>query len=228
VVDELDPRPGERVLDLGCGTGALTARMASAGADVLGLDLDPDMIRRVRELHPELRFEAGDAHTFTAPAGWEGLDAVFSNAALHWMPRPAELIGRVRQALRPGGRFVAEMGGPGNVAEVERALYHARAGAGLPVRPSPWLFPSIAAYARLLEEGGLEPRRMVLFDRPTPLAEGPARWSTGWGCSAAPSFRTSRPTGATTCWSGPPRSCGRPCCATAAGTWTTAACASRR
>ena len=171
VLEDLAAAPGERVLDLGCGTGELTARIAGLGAEVLGLDSDGDMIRRARERHPGLRFEQADGHSFER-AGERLFDAVFSNAALHWMLRPAEVIARVRAVLRPGGRFVAEAGGAGNVTRVERALHQARAEAGLPPRPSPWFFPSIATYARLLEDGGLEPQRMQLFDRPTPLQEG--------------------------------------------------------
>jgi trans-aconitate methyltransferase len=173
-LDDLAAQPGERVLDLGCGTGELTARIASTGAQVVGLDRDAAMIERARERYPELCFEAGDAHDFARPGGIDRFDAVFSNAALHWMLRPAEVIRCVRGALRPGGRFVAEAGGQGNVARVEQALRRARAEAGLPDRPSPWFFPSIAAYAGLLEQGGLEPRRMALFDRPTPLPDGEA------------------------------------------------------
>ena len=172
VLQVLAPQEGERILDLGCGTGTLTARIAELGSQVVGLDQDPDMIRRARERHPRLRFECADAHRFERPAGEEAFDAVFSNAALHWMLRPAEVIAGVRAALRPGGRFVAEAGGQGNLARTERALHQARAEAGAPPRPSPWFFPSIATYARLLEEGGLEPRWMQLHDRLTPLADG--------------------------------------------------------
>jgi trans-aconitate methyltransferase len=168
----LAPQRGERVLDLGCGTGELTAKIAGRGADVVGLDQDAAMIRRAHERYPELRFERADAHDFERPGGVDAFDAVFSNAALHWMLRPAEVIAAVRAALRPGGRFVAEAGGQGNIAQVEQALHRARAEAGAPPRPSPWFFPSIATYARLLEEGGLEPRSMQLGDRRTPLASG--------------------------------------------------------
>jgi trans-aconitate methyltransferase len=174
VLEDLAVQPRERVIDLGCGTGELTARIAELGAEVVGLDADADMIRRARARYPALRFEQADGHRFERPAGLPACDAVFSNAALHWMLRPAEVIACVRAALRMGGRFVAELGGEGNVAGVEQALHRARAEAGLPARPSPWFFPSIATYARLLAEGGLEPRRMWLFDRPTPLAEGAA------------------------------------------------------
>ncbi len=168
----LAPQPGERVLDLGCGTGELTARIAELGGEVLGVDQDAAMIERARERFPALRFERADAQAFERPGGEPPFDAVFSNAALHWMLRPAEVIARVRAVLRPGGRFVAEAGGRGNVARVEQALHQARAEAGLAARPSPWFLPSIAGYARLLEEGGLEPRHMQVFDRLTPLAEG--------------------------------------------------------
>ncbi len=184
VLEDLAVQPGERVLDLGCGTGELTARIAAGGAEVVGLDLDADMIRRAREQHPQLRFEIGDAQAFVRPGGIEGFDAVFSNAALHWMLRPAAVIERVRAALRPGGRFVAEAGGRGNVAGVEQALQRAREESGLPAVASPWFFPSIATYARLLEEGGLEPQRMSLHDRPTPLVEGESAmrdWMTMFG-----------------------------------------------
>jgi trans-aconitate methyltransferase len=172
VLADLAAQPGERVLDLGCGTGELTARIAALGAEVVGLDRDADMVRRARERYPALCFEQADGHDFERPGGREGFDAVFSNAALHWMLRPAAVIARVRAVLRPGGRFVAEAGGAGNIDRVQQALHQARAEAGLPAKAGPWFFPSIARYAGLLEAGGFEPRRMMLFDRPTPLAEG--------------------------------------------------------
>jgi trans-aconitate methyltransferase len=172
VLQDLAPARGERVLDLGCGTGELTAQIAAAGAEVVGLDRDLDMIGRARARFPGLRFECADAYDFTQLVGVGAFDAVFSNAALHWMLRPAAVIAEVHAALRPGGRFVAEAGGQGNVARVEQALQLARAEAGASPVPSPWFFPSIATYARLLEEGGLEPRQMQLYDRPTVLAAG--------------------------------------------------------
>jgi trans-aconitate methyltransferase len=172
LVEDLAVESGERILDLGCGTGELTAKIAELGGAVVGLDLDADMIRRAGERYPGLRFQAADAHRFDLAGEMGSFDAVFSNAALHWMLRPAEVIARVCAALRPGGRFVAEAGGQGNVARVQQALVQARAEAGLPARLSPWFFPSIATYARLLEQGGFEPRRMQLQDRPTPLQEG--------------------------------------------------------
>jgi trans-aconitate methyltransferase len=161
-----------RVLDLGCGTGHLTAQIAAAGADVLGLDAAPSMIERARALYPHLRFEVARAEDFTLDAP---VDAVFSNAALHWMRPPEAVVARVARALVPGGRFVAEMGGQGNVATVIAALRQALAEEGvLPAaQPDPWYFPGIAEYATLLERVGFEPTLMHLFDRPTPLDDCP-------------------------------------------------------
>ena len=119
VLELLDASPGEVVLDLGCGTGELAARIAATGARVIGLDSDPAMVdAAARRLGAENTMLA-DGHDFRLPAP---VDAVFSNAALHWMPRPGEVVGRVRAAVRPGGRFVAEMGGAGNIAEILAAV----------------------------------------------------------------------------------------------------------
>jgi trans-aconitate methyltransferase len=101
------------------------------------------------------------------------VDAVFSNAALHWMPRPGEVVGRVRAALRPGGRFGAEMGGAGNIQAILDAVGAALAEAGLPEPASPWYFPTPARQAALLEGAGFRVARMEYFPRPTPLADCP-------------------------------------------------------
>jgi trans-aconitate methyltransferase len=172
VVELLAPRPGERIVDLGCGTGGLTAQIAEAGAEVLGIDASEAMIARARVLYPNLRFEVarGEDFTLDAPA-----DAVFSNAALHWMSPPDAVAASVLRALQPGGRFVAEMGGSGNIATIIGALYQALAEEGIPrerVR-NPWYFPSIGEYASLLERAGFEVVLMHLFDRPTPLDDCP-------------------------------------------------------
>ena len=171
LVELLDPRSGETVLDLGCGTGELAERIAATGARVWALDGDPAMVAAARErLGPE-RVLLADGHDFRPP---EPVDAVFSNAALHWMPRPAEVIARVRAALRPGGRFVAEMGGAGNIAAILGAFAAAAAEAGLPAPPNPWYFPTPGRYATLLEAGGFRVARMEHFPRPTPLEGGEA------------------------------------------------------
>ncbi|HLH24356.1 MAG TPA: methyltransferase domain-containing protein [Chloroflexota bacterium] len=183
VLDLLAPKAGLRVLDLGCGTGHLTAQIAAAGAEVMGIDAAPSMIERARALYPHLRFAVGRGEDFTLDAP---VDAVFSNAALHWMTRPAAVAACVARALVPGGRFVAEMGGRGNVATVVAALGRALVEEGVPpaAQPRPWYFPSIPEYAALLEQAGFEVTFMHLFDRPTPLDDcphGPADWVRMFG-----------------------------------------------
>ena len=168
LLDLLAARPGERVLDLGCGTGELAAALAVSGVEVHGIDADAAMIRQARANHPQIRFEQADGHRFEV-AGL--VDAVLSNAALHWMLDSAAVIARVRAALRPGGRFVAEFGGQGNVAAIRTAVSEAIAAVGAdPVdADSPWFFPSPAEYATLLEHGGFRVRLMQHFDRLTAL-----------------------------------------------------------
>ena len=118
VVELLAPQPGERILDLGCGDGALTRKLVELGCSVVGVDAGPDMIRAARELGLDAHVVDGHELAFERE-----FDAVFSNAALHWMKRdPQEVIAGVARALRPGGRFVGEMGGHGNVAAIVTAL----------------------------------------------------------------------------------------------------------
>jgi trans-aconitate 2-methyltransferase len=166
----LAPRPGETVLDLGCGTGRLTEEIARAGTAVIGIDASAEMIAEARRLYPQLRFEVGDARDFSIA---EPVDAVFSNAVLHWVRPPDAAVRAVRKALKPGGRFVAEFGGHGNCGQLIAALVATLAefGLGRDVLPD-WYYPSVAEYASLLEREGLEPTTALLFDRPTPL-EGP-------------------------------------------------------
>jgi trans-aconitate methyltransferase len=170
LVELLGPRPGGVVVDLGCGTGELAAEIQARGARVLGLDSDPAMVAAARRRLGQDRVLLADGHAFSLP---EPVDAVFSNAALHWMPRPAEVIGRVGVALRRGGRFVAELGGAGNIQGILDALGAAMAEAGLPEPACPWYFPTPGQYATLLEAGGFRVARMEHFPRPTPLAGGP-------------------------------------------------------
>jgi trans-aconitate methyltransferase len=169
VVDLLDPAPGERVLDIGCGTGHLTDRIASAGAEAVGLDASAAMIERARETYPH-RFVHADARAFAVD---EPFDAVFSNAALHWIDESDQdaVLDAISHALRPGGRFVAELGGTGNVAAILDAVRAAAADRGY-VLESPWYFPSVGEYATRLEAAGFEVRSATLFDRPTELDSG--------------------------------------------------------
>jgi trans-aconitate methyltransferase len=171
LVDLLDPQPGERIIDLGCGTGTFTAEIAARGAETLGLDGSPEMIAQATALNPGLSFTVGDAYDFTIS---ESFDAVASNAALHWMTRdPDAVIARVHAALRPGGRFVGELGGAGNCAELIVAMQTAWRVFGLGEPELPWYFPSPAEYAARLENGGFTVRLLEHADRPTRMTEGP-------------------------------------------------------
>ncbi|MCW5849050.1 MAG: methyltransferase domain-containing protein [Anaerolineae bacterium] len=172
VVELLAPQPGERILDLGCGTGHLTAQIAQSGATLVGLDSSPEMIQLARQHYPGLQFVVADAADFQVD---EPFDAVFSNAALHWMRRPADVIRCVWNALKPGRRFVAEMGGQGNIQTIVEAVTEAMAQVGLDAAPlNPWYFPSLAEYAGLLERQGFEVSFAWLFDRPTLIDGGEA------------------------------------------------------
>jgi trans-aconitate methyltransferase len=166
LVELLAPRPGERILDLGCGTGHLTTQIAAAGASVVGLDRSTDMLGQARAAYPQLEFVEGDARDFHFDRPF---DAVFSNATLHWVSPPEAAVRCVAAALKPGGRFVVEFGGKGNVRTVLAAVKAALGRLGLPVEGPPFFYPSIGQYAALLEAGGLEVRSASLFDRPTPL-----------------------------------------------------------
>jgi SAM-dependent methyltransferase len=168
VLDLLMPRPGERILDLGCGDGALTEQIARAGVDVVGADGAPDMVAAARARGLDARLIDGHALPFVAE-----FDAVFSNAALHWMTRPGEVVAGVRRALRPGGRFVGEFGGHGNVAAVVVAL---RAVLGARVPASPWYFPTADEYAERLEAQGFRVDSIALIPRPTPLPTDLGGW----------------------------------------------------
>lgn len=169
LVDQLAPAVDETIVDLGCGTGVLTARIAEAGATVIGIDSDPAMIEAARARMPDADWRVEDGHDFSVD---KPVDAVFSNAALHWMPAVVEVLGCVSDALRPGGRFIGEMGGAGNIDAVTSAVDTACEEAGLPVRNWPWFFPTVAQYAAMLEDAGFEIRSIDFWDRPTELAGG--------------------------------------------------------
>ncbi len=180
VLGWLAPQPGERILDLGCGDGALSARIVQAGAQVVGVDTSEDLLRAARERGIDARFMDGEALGFEAE-----FDAVFSNAALHWMRDAGAVIAGVMRALKPGGRFVAEFGGHGNVAACVTAM---RAAAdkfgGDSALAGPWFFPTPEAYGARLEQEGFAVERIVLAARPTPLPTG----MEGWLMTFRPAF----------------------------------------
>jgi len=170
VLELLNTQSGERILDVGCGTGHLTAKIAEADAQVVGVDRSPEMIRQAKEKYPSLRFEVMDAREISLDGAF---DAVFSNATLHWIKEPERAIAGIKNALRPGGRFVAEFGGKGNTSELVKAVGHSWQKLSIAgPAPHPWYYPSIPEYAGLLEKHGFEVTHATLFDRPTPLDDG--------------------------------------------------------
>ena len=139
LVDMLAPKAGERILDLGCGTGALTAEIARRGAEILGVDRSEEMISQARKKFPALKFELLDVRELRFNAEF---DAVFSNAVLHWVPEAAQVIAGVAQALKLGGRFVAEFGGKGNIQRLVEGFHRAFSALGMrdPDRMSAWFY----------------------------------------------------------------------------------------
>ncbi|GAA0136654.1 class I SAM-dependent methyltransferase [Paenibacillus sp. YSY-4.3] len=183
VVSLLQAQPGERVLDLGCGTGDLSFEIQKTGAYVLGMDYSSAMIEQARRKYPCFDFIVGNAAEFSLE---QTMDAVFSNAALHWVKNAEAVISCIWKALRPGGRFVAEFGGQGNVDTIVQSIckvlseQYGIAGE----KRNPWFFPSIGQYSSMLEAQGFRVTYAVHFDRPTPLEDGENglfHWLSGLG-----------------------------------------------
>jgi trans-aconitate methyltransferase len=172
VVELLAPKAGERILDLGCGDGVLTEKIAAVGASVVAVDAAPDMVAAARARGLDARVCAGQNLDFDRE-----FDAVFSNAALHWMRPQEPVLAGVRRALKPGGRFVAEMGGHNNTAAIMIAFRAVLARYGVDsLKQMPWYFPSAAAYRAKLEAAGFRVEEIAIVPRPTPLEAGLKRW----------------------------------------------------
>ncbi len=168
VIELLAPREGERILDLGCGDGALTEKLVQAAVSAVGADASEEMVRAARARG----IDARAVSAYELPFERE-FDAVFSNAALHWMLDADRMISRVARSLRPGGRFVAEMGGHGCCAAIVVAISAVLARRGIDARAlNPWYFPTADDYRARLERHGFEVDYIALIPRPTPLPAG--------------------------------------------------------
>lgn len=179
VFELLAPRSGERILDLGCGDGLLTKRLTDMGCGVVGVDSSPDFVDAARSRGLDVRL--GDAQAIDFGPEF---DAVFSNAALHWMKDAPRLIAAVYRALRAGGRFVAECGGNGCVDRIHRVLVEGLDRRGHDGRgASPWYFPTVEDYGQKLAAAGFEVGYIALIPRPTPLPGDILGWlETFAGC----------------------------------------------
>jgi SAM-dependent methyltransferase len=172
VLELLAPRAGERILDLGCGDGVLTEQLVAAGCRVIGVDGSPAQVTAARARGLDAHVMDGQALAFE-----DEFDAVFSNAALHWMKRADDVIGGVHRALRAGGRFVGELGGEGCVATIRSALIAALDRRGVDgAALDPWYFPDVDSYTRRLEKAGFVVRWIALIPRPTPLPGDVTGW----------------------------------------------------
>lgn len=182
LLDLLDPQPGERILDLGCGTGHVTAEIAEAlgpDGEVVGIDASPAMVEQAQADYPALDIRHADATDFELE---EPVDAVYSNAALHWIDDQDAALGCVADALRAGGRFVAEMGAAGNIVEILDGVAAVADREGIGVT-HPWHFPTLGQYSARLEDHGFTVRLARTFERPTTLegSEGLRDWFHQFG-----------------------------------------------
>ncbi len=172
LLELLNPRSGERILDLGCGDGVLTQRIAGFGARVSGVDASMEMIERARDCGLDVALLDGQSLNYFCE-----FDAVFSNAALHWMKDPDAVLQGVAAALKPGGRFVAEFGGDKNIRLVVEALNQVLENHGLSAESrNPWYFPTVEEYERSLVAHGFEVQMIGLYPRPTPIPTGIVQW----------------------------------------------------
>lgn len=172
VVELLAPKKGERLLDLGCGDGALTLKFKEMGLDVTGVDPSENMVKASQALGLDAKIAAGEELPFR-----NEFDAVFSNAALHWVNDIDKVVANVKTSLKNGGRFVGEFGGKGNVAAIATAMIAILNKHGIDgEKLFPWYFPTVAEFSKLLEKHGFEIKYIELIPRPTFLKTGMRNW----------------------------------------------------
>lgn len=182
LIELLAPKAGERILDLGCGTGDLANQLYENGVDVVGVDSSVNMVKQAKNKYPHVNFVVLDATNLEFE---HEFDAVFSNATLHWVKPPIKALHRIFRSLKTGGRFVAEFGGKGNVQTISNEIIKQIEAAGYEFKKErfPWFYPSIGEYSTLMEEAGFRVTFAQHFNRPTPLDgdEGLKNWIQMFG-----------------------------------------------
>ncbi|MEK4229814.1 class I SAM-dependent methyltransferase [Solibacillus sp. FSL H8-0538] len=168
LVEVLAPLPGEKILDVGCGTGDLASEIGKLGATVYGIDASASMIEQAKQKYPTIDFSVQDASTFRIDLSF---DAAFSNATLHWIKAPDAVAQSIFDALKNGGRFVGELGGAGNIVGITTAIKESLLELGFDYNETtfPWYFPTEAEYQNVLEQAGFTVEEIMLYERPTPL-----------------------------------------------------------
>ena len=168
LVELLRPQNGERILDLGCGTGYLTSVIAASGAMVIGIDSSIEMVTKAKTEYPQLEFQVQNATDFHFD---EHFDAVFSNAVLHWILEKEKAVDCIYNNLKRQGRLVLEMGGRNNVMKIIKALQKSLVKNGFVenAEMSLWYFPTLGEYTSLLESKGFRVNYAIYYDRETKL-----------------------------------------------------------
>ncbi|MDR3255283.1 MAG: methyltransferase domain-containing protein [Synergistaceae bacterium] len=176
VIELLDPKPGERVLDVGCGDGVLTKALVDRGCEVIGIDSSEEMVASARSLGLNVR--VADAHKLEAEFAQAGkFDAVMSNAAIHWMGDQYAVVRGVWDVLRPGGRFAAECAGEGNVRIIREGMKISLINRGIDYKArNPWKYPDVGMFSNILENQGFRVSYIARIDRPTKLPNGLRGW----------------------------------------------------
>jgi SAM-dependent methyltransferase len=212
VLELLAPQAGEHILDLGCGDGVLTERLVASGCHVTAVDASAAQVAAARKRGLDARVMSGERLTFDGE-----FDAVFSNAAMHWMRDADAVIRGAWRALRPGGRFVAELGGSGCVETIRAALIAGLNRRGIDgAAADPWYFPTDVEYRARLERRGFDVRFIALIPRPTPLPGD----LNGWLETFAESFTGRLPPSERSEFLQEIQAAIRPALCAADGTWT--------
>ncbi|MCM1129949.1 MAG: methyltransferase domain-containing protein [Alistipes senegalensis] len=177
IIELMDPKPGERILDVGCGFGAVCQLLDEKGCRTVGIDISDSVVEAARELGVDARLANAESMTFN-----EEFDAVYSVSALHWMRHLDRVAAGIMRALKPGGRFVGELGGRGSIVKIIAAIRQVMLKNGIEMESvRSWYFPSVSEFAAVLEKAGFAIRSVELIERPTVLPGDVRDWMKMFG-----------------------------------------------